>query len=171
VTAIAPSGLISDFEQEKISSRYGNGWHVTTDQQMNGASEASIKLIPNGVKNSKGALEISGQIKPGFAFPWAGTFFGAGTKAMQAVSYSNAKELVFWVKGDGRTYSVMMLSNVSAVSAPPSQSFTTGSEWKEIRLPMAGFEGLELSSISGFSFNAIGSEGKFSFMIDNVEIR
>ncbi len=171
VTAITPSGLISDFEQEKISSRYGNGWHVTTDQQMNGASQVSIKLIPSGVKNSKGALEISGRIKPGFAFPWAGAFFGPGAKAMQAVSYSNAKELVFWVKGDDRTYSVMMLSSVSAAGAPPSQSFITSNEWNEIRLPMAGFAGLELSSVSGFSFNAIGSEGEFSFMIDNVEIR
>jgi imidazolonepropionase-like amidohydrolase len=171
VAAIAPSGLISDFEQKKISSRYGNGWHVTTDQQMNGASQVSIKLIPSGVKNSKGALEISGRIKPGFAFPWAGAFFGPSAKTMQAVSYSNAKELVFWVKGDGRTYSVMMLSSVSAAGAPPSQSFTTSNEWNEIRLPMAGFAGLELSSVSGFSFNAIGSEGEFSFMIDNVEIR
>ncbi len=171
VAVIAPSGLISDFDQEKISSRYGNGWHVTTDQQMNGASEASIKLTSDGVKNSKGALEVSGQIKPGFAFPWAGAFFGPGAKAMQAVNYSNAKELVFWVKGDGRTYSVMMLSNTAAVGAPPSQSFVTSTEWKEIRLPMAGFVGLELSSVSGFSFNAIGSEGEFSFMIDNVEIR
>ena len=171
IAAIAPTGLVSDFEQEKVSSRYGNGWHITTDQQMNGLSEAGIKLVPDGAKSSKGALEISGQIKPGFAFPWAGVFFGPGAKAMQPVNYSNAKELVFWVKDDGRTYSVMMLSNTVAVGAPPSQSFATSSEWREIRLPMAGFAGLELTSISGFSFNAIGSEGEFSFTIDNVEVR
>jgi len=171
VAAIAPSGMIGDFEQEKISSRYGNGWHVTTDQQMNGASEVSIRLVPNGVKSSKGALEVSGEIKPGFAFPWAGVFFGPGAKVMQPVNYSNAKELVFWIKGDGRTYSVMMISSISAAGAPPSQSFATSKEWQEIRLPLDGFEGLELTSVSGFSFNAIGSEGEFIFMIDNVEIR
>lgn len=171
IVPIAPTGLVSDFEQDKIGSRYGNGWHITNDQQMNGSSEASIKLVPNGAKNSKGALEVSGKIKQGFAFPWAGVFFGPGAKVMQPVNYSNAKELVFWVKGDGRTYSVMMLSNTAAVGAPPSQNFATSSEWKEIRLPMAGFTGLELSSISGFSFNAIGSEGEFSFTIDNVEVR
>lgn len=171
VVAIAPSGLVSDFEQEKISSRYGNGWHVTTDQQMNGASEARIKLVPNGALNSKAALEVSGQIKPGFAFPWAGVFFGPGAKVMQPVNYSKAKELVFWVKGDGRKYSVMMLSSISLAGAPPSQSFSTSNEWKEIRLPMVGFAGLELSSVSGFSFNATGSEGEFNFMIDNVAIR
>lgn len=171
LSVVAPSGLISDFDQDKITSRYGNGWHVTTDQQMNGASEATIRLVPRGVKNSRGALEVSGKIKAGFAFPWAGAFFGPGNKAMQPVNYSNAKELVFWVKGDGRTYSVMMLSNISAAGAPPSQQFATSKDWKEIRLPLDGFEGLELSSISGFSFNATGSEGEFNFMIDNVDIR
>ncbi len=171
VAVVASTGLISDFEQDKITSRYGNGWHITTDQQMNGESEASIRLVPQGVKNSKGALEVSGKIKPGFAYPWAGVFFGPGAKAMQPVNYSHAKELVFWVKGDGRKYSVMALSNMSAVGAPPSQSFSSSSEWREIRLPLDGFEGLELSSVSGFSFNAIASEGEFSFMIDNVEIR
>ena len=168
---IAATGIISDFEQEKISSRYGNGWHITTDQQMNGLSQASIKLVPNGVKNSKGALEVSGTIKAGFAFPWAGVFFGPGEKTMQPVNYSNAKELVFWVKGDGRSYSVMAMSNAGAGGIPPSQGFTTSKEWKEIRLPLAGFEGLELSSVSGFSFNATGPEGEFGFTIDNVEIR
>ena len=49
--------------------------------------------------------------------------------------------------------------------------FTTTGEWKQIRVPLNGFTRLELSSVSGFSFNAIGSEGEFSFIIDNVEIR
>ena len=90
---------------------------------------------------------------------------------MQPVNYSNAKELVFWVKGDGRSYSVMAMSGAGAGGIPPSQGFTTSKEWKEIRLPLSSFEGLELSSVSGFSFNATGPEGEFGFMIDNVEIR
>ncbi len=168
--AIAPSGLISDFEQEKINSRYGSGWYITTDQQMNGVSEASMRLVSNGVQNGKGALEVIGTIKPGFAFPWAGVFFAPGTKAMQPMNYAKAKELVFWVKGDGRSYNVMTFSSTSA-GVPPSQSFTTSNEWKEVRLPLDGFEGLELSSVSGFSFNATAPAGEFSFTIDNVEIR
>lgn len=168
--AIAAAGIISDFEQEKITSRYGNGWHITTDQQMNGVSEANMRLVPNGAKNSGGALEISGSIKAGFAFPWAGVFFAPGEKSMQPLNYANAKELVFWAKGDGRRYNVMTFSSTSA-GVPPSQSFVAGSEWKEIRLPLAGFEGLELSSVTGFSFNASAPEGEFKFMIDNVEIK
>ncbi|MGH8108379.1 MAG: CIA30 family protein [Arenimonas sp.] len=170
IAAMAPIGLISDFEQDEISSRYGKGWNITSDQLMNGVSEASIKLIANGAQNSKSALEISGTIKTGFAFPWAGAFFMPGTKPMQPMNYANAKELVFWVKGDGRRYNVMTFSG-TATGIPPSQSFTTSNEWKEVRLPLDGFEGLELSYVAGFSFNASAPEGEFRFMIDNVEIR
>lgn len=171
-TAALPVGtLVSDFEQDKITSRYGSGWHITTDKQMGGESTATLRIANNGASNSRGALEISGQIKSGFAFPWAGVFFAPGKKAMQPVNYSNSKELVFWTKGDGRTYSVMTFSSAAAGGVPPSQSFKTSSEWKEVRLPLDGFEGLELSNVTGFSFNANGPEGDFGFMIDNVEIR
>ena len=41
-TAALPVGtLVSDFEQDKITSRYGSGWHITTDKQMGGESTAS----------------------------------------------------------------------------------------------------------------------------------
>ena len=126
-----------------------------------------MRLCPT-VRKTKGALKISGNIKPGFAFPWAGVFFAPGENSMQPLNYANAKELVFWAKGDGRRYNVMTFSSTSA-GVPPSQSFVADSEWKEIRLPLAGFEGLELSSVTGFSFNA-RREGS-SVQIDNVEKR
>ena len=100
---------------------------ITTDKQMGGESEASIKLVPDGADNSHGALEISGQIKPGFSYPWAGAFFVPGKKSRQAINYSKAKELVFWVKGDGRKYAVMTFSTTQA--AFHQQSFTACPQW------------------------------------------
>lgn len=168
--AFPTDALVSDFEQEAIASRYGKGWALTTDKQMGGESEASIKLIEGGANQSKGAMEISGQIRTGFAYPWAGAFFAPGAKAMQAVNYSKAKELVFWVKADGRKYSVMTFSTTQG-GIPPSQNFTTGPEWQQVRLPLSGFTGLELSQVTGFSFNASAPEGNFRFVIDDVEIK
>jgi imidazolonepropionase-like amidohydrolase len=168
--ALPSSSLVSDFEQDKISSRYGNGWNISTDTQMGGESLATMRLVGQGANNSRGALEVTGEIKAGFAFPWAGVFFTPGEKSTQAVNYENAKELVFWVKGDGRRYNVMTFSSTQA-GVPPSQSFIAGPVWSEVRLPLDGFAGLELSQVTGFSFNASAPEGKFSFMIDHVEIR
>jgi imidazolonepropionase-like amidohydrolase len=170
VADYAPSVIISDFEQEKIISRYGKGWGITTDKPMNGESLAYMKLVSNGAHSSRGALEIKGQIKPGFSFPWAGAFFAPGEKAMQPINYSKAKELVFWVKGDGRQYNVMAFSGTQA-GVPPSQAFIAGADWKQVRLPLASFDGLELSQVTGFSFNASAPQGDFRFVIDDVEIR
>jgi imidazolonepropionase-like amidohydrolase len=164
------STQISDFENGKMTTQYGNGWHITTDEQMGGNSAVDIKLIADGANRSKGALEVSGEIKMGFAYPWAGVFFMPGSKAMQAVNYRQSKELVFWVKGDGRSYTAMAFSG-TPLGAPPSQSFKTTSQWQQIRLPLNGFEGLELSQVTGFSFNASAPKGKFRFAIDNVEIK
>ena len=170
-----PSGsLVSDFEQGKINSAYGKGWSITSDQQMSGASVATMRLVSAGSQQSHGALEVTGEIKSGFAFPWAGVFFSPGEKTMQAVDYSQQKELIFWVKGDDkdkRQYSVMAFSNTAAVGAPPAQTFQVSAEWKQIRLPLQGFEGLDLSHVAGFSFNASAPQGRFSFMIDNIEIK
>ncbi len=167
-----PAGtLVSDFEDGKIESRYGSGWRVTTDKQMGGESTAELQLVTDGAGLSKGALQISGEIKPGFAYPWAGAFFAAAAKPMQPVDYRALKELVFQVKGDGRSYNVMGFIAAQAGGIPPSRSFKTSTEWQEIRLPLAGFDGLDLSQVAGFSFNAGMPEGQFSFSIDNVEIK
>jgi len=163
--------MISDFEDGKIGSQYGSGWHITTDKQMNGESVAEINPVADGAQGSKGAMEISGEIKAGFAYPWAGVFFAPGNKPMQAINYSQSKELVFWVKGDGRSYSVMTFSGTQSGGVPPNQSFKTTESWQQVRLPLNGFEGLELSQVTGFSFNAGAPEGKFRFAIDNVEIK
>jgi len=172
MSAALPTGtLISDFEDEKITSRYGSGWHITTDKQMDGESIANMALISDGADNSKAALKISGEIKSGFAYPWAGVFFAAGENSMQPVDYSQSKELVFQVKGDGRSYSVMAFAAGQATGIPPSQSFKTSQQWQQVRLPLDGFEGLELSQVAGFSFNASAPTGKFDFIIDNVEIK
>ncbi len=182
--AVLPAGsLISDFDDEKIESRYGSGWRITTDAQMGGESVADMKLITNGVGQSKGALQISGEIKAGFAYPWAGAFFIAGAqvaqsavaqasaKTMQSVDYRTLKELIFSVKGDGRSYSVMAFTAAQTGGIPPSISFKTTADWQEIRLPLASFDGLDLSQVAGFSFNAGAPVGQFHFAIDNVEIR
>jgi imidazolonepropionase-like amidohydrolase len=168
--AVPTSALVSDFEQDKISSRYGSGWNISTDKQMSGESVATMRLVGEGANNSRGALEVTGEIKQGFAFPWAGVFFAPGEKSTQAVNYENATELVFWAKGDGRRYNVMTFSSTQA-GVPPTQSFIAGPSWSEVRLPLDGFAGLDLSQVTGFSFNAGAPEGEFGFMIDNVEIR
>ena len=165
-----PESLISDFEQEQIITRYGKGWALSTDAQMGGESVAQMRLIASGARTRAGALEITGEIKPGFAFPWAGVYFVPGVDATQPINYVQAKALGFWAKGDGRSYRVMAFSAAQQGGIPPSINFTAPEEWQEIRLPLADFDGLDLTQVTGFAFSAGAPEGQFKFSLDDVAI-
>ena len=59
--------LISDFEGGVIDTTFGTAWRVTSDQMMGGASVAAQQLVTDGANGTTASLEISGEIKPGFA--------------------------------------------------------------------------------------------------------
>lgn len=172
VAAPAPAEvLVSDFERDATSSRFGAGWQPTTDQMVGGASTVTHALAAGGAAGSKGALRVAGEIKPGFAYPWAGVMFFAATQPMQPVDLSARKELVFHVRGDGRGYQVMLFSGPSAQALPSMQGFTAGKQWQQVRLPLAGFNGADLALLRGIAFSAAQPAGAFAFEIDNVELR
>ncbi|MCY7355693.1 MAG: CIA30 family protein [Lysobacter sp.] len=163
--------LVSDFDGASIDARIGLGWQPTTDQMMGGASTVSHALVAGGAAGSSGALEISGEIKPGSMFPWSGMMFFPAAKPMQPVDFSRRKALVFWVRGDGREYNAMVFSGPSEQSMPSMQAFTAGSEWKEVRLRLDGFDGADPALLRAVAFTAGQPAGAFRFRIDRVELR
>src|SRR5690606_27194273 len=116
-------------------------------------------------------LQVSGEVKPGFAFPWAGVMFFPGAQPMQAVDLSSRGELVFRARGDGRSYGAMLFSGPSAQGMPSVQAFVAGPEWTEVRLPLSGFAGGDPSQVRGIAFTAGQPHGAFEFRIDHVELR
>ena len=95
--------------------------------------------------------------------------FFAGQQPLQPVDYSQRHELVFWVRGDGREYSAMLFSGASV--QPSMQSFTADAQWREVRLPLAGFKGADPAQLRGIAFTAGLPVGKFGFQLDRVELR
>ena len=162
--------LISDFDGGKIASRYGHGWEVTTDKLRGGASTADLQWTAGGALGTPGALEVSGEIKTGFAFPWAGAMFFPTDQAFGALDYSAKHELDFFTRGDGRHYSVMLFSGPQD-ALPAIQEFTTGPEWTEVRIPLSAFPGGTPALLRGLAFTAGPAPGKFRFEIDQVSIR
>ena len=114
---------------------------------------------------------MAGEVKPGFAFPWSGVMFFPASQPMQPVDLSARSELVFQVRGDGRSYSAMLFSGASAQGMPSMQSFVAGPDWQEVRLPLSGFQGGDLSQLRGIAFTASQPHGRFEFFIDAVELR
>ncbi len=170
-TAAPAAGVVSDFDGDTIDARIGIGWQPTTDQMMGGASTVRHALVGGGAAGSRGALEVTGEIKAGSPFPWSGVMYFPAAQPMQPVDVSARTELVFWVRGDGRQYNAMLFSGPSAQGMPSLQAFTAGPQWREVRLPLNGFVGADTALLRGIAFTAGQPAGPFAFRLDRVELR
>lgn len=162
--------LISDFDGAAIQAAFGS-WQVTTDQMAGGTSTVEHRLVPDGADGTAGALAVSGMIRPGFPFPWAGVMFFPAAEPMQPMDASARSTLVFRVRGDGRTYNAMLFSGPSVQGMPSTLAFQAGAEWSEVRLALADFAGADLSQLRGLAFTAGQPGGSFEFVLDHVELR
>jgi beta-glucosidase len=163
------SGLVSNFDDLKVSSNYG-GWITTSDAEMGGKSTASLQAIEGGTNGSKAALKVNGEIVPGANFTWAGALFHPGEEPNEAVNLSNKKSISFWAKGDGKNYAVAVVTETNVGGMPGIQPFVPGPEWKQFSFPLSNF-GTDGHDITGIVFARAQEEGKFEFEIDEVEIK
>lgn len=161
------SGLVSDFDEGTLTANFGSGWVKSSDSMMGGKSVAGFKVVEGGALNSKGSLEIDGEILPGYPFPWAGAMFMPGAQPFAPANLSAKKSISFWAKGDGKTYRVMMFA-AGIGSIPAWQSFVAGPEWKHYSFPLASFRGMDGHDLEGVLFSGGPDPGKFSFQIDDV---
>jgi imidazolonepropionase-like amidohydrolase/ABC-type multidrug transport system permease subunit len=164
------SGLVSDFDEGTITGKFGSGWVKSTDSMMGGKSVVDFKVVDGGAQNSKGSLEIDGEIAPGYAFPWAGAMFMPGAQPFAPANLSSKKTISFWAKGDGKTYRVMTFA-ASLGSIPAWQSFAAGPDWKHYTFPFASFRGLDGHDLEAVLFSGGPEPGKFSFQIDDVRFQ
>jgi imidazolonepropionase-like amidohydrolase len=167
---VATDGLVSEFESD-VSSRFGFGWQISTDAMMGGTSEAAMRVVPGGAGGSRGSLEIVGSIKPGSMFPWAGPMFFPGPQPMSPANLSRFKELVFWTKGDGGAYRVLLFA-ASLGRIPSEQRFTAGAEWREVVMPLTAFgRDLTGTDLQAVLFSGSAGQDHFRLQIDRVRFR
>src|SRR5262249_12637851 len=123
----AGSDLVSDFDSGAVTASFGAGWQVSTDGLRGGKSTASLKVVEPGAQKSKGALLVEGEVDAGLPYAWAGAIFFPGEAPMSPANLSSKKEIRFWAKGDGRTYSVLLFGQ-SRGFTPMMQTFVAGTE-------------------------------------------
>ena len=167
-SAVPADGLISDFEDGTLSARFGSGWQDSTDALRGGASMVRKEVVEGGA-DSRRALEVSGELKPGFAFPWSGVIFFPGASPMAPVDLSAAQALEFWAKGEGRTYQVMLFAS-SLGMMPAQKTFVAGPEWQRFTFSLADFPGVDPKGVTGIFVGAGTDLGAFRFRIDGVRL-
>jgi len=166
------SGVVSTFDDGKVAANYGS-WTNSTDEVIGGKSKSSIEISQPGANGSNGALKISGEIIPGSGqFTWAGAMFAPGSAPMEPVNLSGKKEISFWAKGDGDSYMLVVLtaSRSGQNGMPAMTQFVAGKEWKQYTFPFSTFQ-TDGSDLSALLFAASQPPGKFTFEIDQVEIK
>jgi imidazolonepropionase-like amidohydrolase len=164
------SGLVSNFDDGKLGSFFGCGWQVSTDQMLGGKSTAGIKVVEGGSEGSPYALQVKGNIAPGAMYKWAGAMFFPGSKPMAPVDLSRFKQIVFWAKGEGKNYRIMLYAERFGY-IPLQKGFLAGAEWKQFIFPLAEFSQFDGKGLMGILFTGGPDEGDFTLLIDNIEFR
>ncbi len=167
--AAPQDGLIADFDDGTPEAKYGTGFVATGDERQGGNSHASIKVLDGGARQSPGALEITGTIRPGAAYPVAGTMFFPQDPPMTGeMDYSGRTELTFQTRGDGQKYLVMFFAG--DVQIPSTYPFEAGADWREVRVPLADYVA-DIRRIRAIGVMSMGPEGEFRLQIDDVNMR
>jgi len=165
------SGMVSTFDDGKVAANYGS-WIIATDAMSGGKSTAAMQVVQSGANGSKGALQVNGEIVPGAQFAWAGAMFAPGSSPMEPVNLSSKKSISFWAKGDGKTYTLTVLTQARSGrdGMPAMTTFVAGSEWKQYTFPFSMFQ-TDGSDLAGLAFVHALEPGKFQFELDEVEIK
>jgi beta-xylosidase len=163
------SGVVSTFDDGKVSANFG-AWMANSDAMNGGKSTVAMKIAEPGANNSKGALLVTGEIVSGAGFPWAGVLFVPSGELDEPANLSAKKNISFWAKGDGRTYSLAVMTTATTGQMPAFKTFVAGPEWQQYSFPISSFA-TDGSDLTGLAFAGAQQPGKFEFEIDQVEIK
>ena len=162
------TALFAHFDAGKLDAAYGHGWQPTTDEMMGGKSTVHLEVVSPGAGGSAGALALRGSILAGFSFPWAGAMVFPGDMPMTPVDFSKKKDVVFFARGDGAGYRLMLFAE-SLGQIPASAPFTAGDTWQEHRIALHDLA-QDLRGVWGLAFCAGPGQGEYELMIDQVRI-
>ncbi len=160
------SGEISDFEDGKMTAAFGT-WMDSTDQMAGGKSIVGSEVVAGGAESER-SLAITGELKSGFGFPWAGAAFFPGEQPMAPADLSTFAGISFWAKGEDGTYQLLLFANKLG-RIPATQTFTAGPDWKRYTFRFTDF-GLDGSDVTGIFWGGGPALGPFRLQIDGVRL-
>jgi hypothetical protein len=163
------TGDVSDFESGRPTTKVGFGWVVSTDAFAGGKSAATLNVTDGGANGSAKALTIAGTLDAGLEYGWSGAMWLTGKAPMQPANLSSKKEIRFWTKGDGKTYTLMLFSQ-AAGQRPLTTTFATTPNWTEVVIPFATL-GVDGRDVQGIAWTLTGTPGTFALQVDDVRLK
>jgi imidazolonepropionase-like amidohydrolase len=160
-------GRISQFSAAKLGSPFGSGWMPSTDQFAGGKSTVKLDVLP-ALPDGQIPLAVQASVAPGLPYAWSSVAFMPGAQPMQPADLSAARVLRFKVRGDGKTYQVMIMG--AANNRPSSVPFVAGKEWEDISVPLSAFAGIDPAAIAMLAFSAGPQPGEYRFELADVRL-
>jgi imidazolonepropionase-like amidohydrolase len=165
--ALPADGRISGFTKDRLGSPVGMGWLPSDDHFLGGKSSVTLSAS-EGKGGADAALAVTATVTSGFAYPWAGVVFMPGNAPMAPANLSGANTLRFKVRGDGGSYNVAVLA--AGTQIPVNQAFSAGKEWREVRMALADFKGIDTAAITMIGFHAGPVPGTYAFELADVRL-
>ena len=167
--ALSPEeAVFAHFDAGELDAAFGFGWQETTDELKGGGSTVELELVEPGAEGSTGALSVRGTITADFPFPWAGAMIFPGDTPLAPVDFSAASDVVFFARGDGANYRLLLFAK-SLGQIPSSASFSTEDTWREYRISLHDLAE-DLRGVWGLAFVAGPGLGEFDLTLDQVRI-
>jgi len=160
-------GRISQFSAAKLASPFGSGWMPSTDQYAGGKSTVKLDVLP-ALPDGQIPLAVQASVAPGLPYAWSSVAFMPGAQPMQPADLSAARLLRFKVRGDGKTYQVMIMG--AANGRPSSVPFVAGKEWEDISVQLSAFAGIDPAAIAMLAFSAGPQPGEYRFELADVRL-
>ena len=164
---VVSPGIISDFDQGQLAANFGFGWVEATDDRMGGTSTVELAVLP---EDGGYYLEITGEIKAGAPYPWAGAMYFPAAEPMSPVNASAATKIAFRARGDGTPGRILVFARRLS-QMPAIVTFETQEEWQEYEYPFSAFSGIDGSDLSAILFSGHMFTGTFRLDIDDLELR
>ncbi|MGX4642984.1 CIA30 family protein [Massilia sp. SYSU DXS3249] len=165
--ALPADGRISQFSAQRLASPFGMGWGPSTDGFVGGKSTV-VLAAQAPLADGQVPLAIAANVAPGLPYAWAGVAFMPGAQPMQSVNLSAVKTVRFRVRGDGKQYQVIAMSQ--GVQIPGMKGFTAGPEWTEVSVPFSELKGIDPAAVTMLGFNAGPQPGDYRFEIADVRL-
>jgi len=165
--ALPADGRISQFSAQRLASPIGMGWSASTDSFAGGKSTV-VLTAGQALADGQVPLTIAAKVAPGLPFAWAGLAFMPGTQPMESVDFSSVKTVRFKVRGDGKTYQMIAMSQ--GVQIPGAKSFNAGPEWTEVSVSLRELKGIDPATLTMLGFNAGPQPGDYRFEIVDVRL-
>lgn len=167
----APSIPITEFPIDAAGKVAASDFQfiATSDQMMSGNSSAALTFIQGKCAQPEIlGVQISGDIKPGFAFPWSGAMLDFSRNFSASYDLSDFTSLSFNTAGNVGRYRLLIFSEHQ--QQPKMITFTVNEQCSKQTIEFAAHPNVNWEAVQGLAWVAGQEQSQFRLLIDTIKL-